>query len=164
MPQAPGYSRRSGGVAGAVDFRVSGNEFGRNSLTRPPVLGQRDVRKRIAMAIVHVFACSGRFHSFAEMRVYIDQTYNEDGEGLPSAFMREVGLRNYEPTAIEAVWSEQSASVAKLVAKASYADQWLLQMNIDTAADAAICVFEPNRVENPRGCSLEYLGAFRYEP
>lgn len=39
------------------------------------------------METVQVFISTGRFRSFDEMRTYIDQNYNEDGEGIPSEFM-----------------------------------------------------------------------------
>jgi Immunity protein 22 len=48
------------------------------------------------MATVYVFLSTGRFRSLKEMRQFIDQTYTEDGDGIPSSFMREVGLSEYE--------------------------------------------------------------------
>ena len=33
-----------------------------------------------------------------------------------------------------------------------------------TPADAAICIFDPNRVDHPRGSSLKYCGAFQDDP
>jgi hypothetical protein len=112
---------------------------------------------------VHIFISTGRFPSFDEIRVYIDETYTEDGDGVPSAFMREVGLSEYEPACIEAIPSESGMAVplSVLLADASYSDQWLPDLDESRGADAAICVFAPNRIEDPEGCSLEYLGAFR---
>jgi hypothetical protein len=117
-----------------------------------------------ALDTVHVFVSTGRFRSFEEMRAYIDETYTEDGDGVPSAFMREVGLSEYEPGCIEAVPSASGLPVplSELLAGASYSGQWLPHLDGSRAADAAVCVFAPNRVERPEGCSLEYLGAFRY--
>jgi hypothetical protein len=43
------------------------------------------------MDTVHVLISTGRFKSSHEMRSYIDETYTDDGDGIPSAFMREVG-------------------------------------------------------------------------
>ncbi len=57
------------------------------------------------MATVHVFVSTGRFHSSEEMRRFIDETYTDDGDGIPSPFMREVGLSEYEPMCIEAIHS-----------------------------------------------------------
>lgn len=114
--------------------------------------------------IVHVFVSTGRFRSFEEMRAYIDETYTEDGDGIPSVFMREVDLSEYEPNCIEAIPSTSGSPVplSELLAATSYSDQWLPNLDGPRLADAAICVFAPNRVGHPDGCSLEYLGAFGY--
>jgi hypothetical protein len=118
------------------------------------------------MATVHVFASTGRFRSFDEMREYVDETYNDDGDGVPSAFMVETGLDEYEPGCIEAFPSESGRPVplAELLTGASYSEQWLPAVDRTRRADAAICVFSPNRVEHPTGCTLEYVGAFEYRP
>ena len=115
------------------------------------------------METVHVFITTGRFRSFDEMRAFIDETYTEDGDGIPSAFMREVGLSEYEPGCIEALHHSHAVPLAQLLGGASYADQWLPHVNGSLQADAAICVFAPNRVEQPQNSSLEYVGAFEYE-
>lgn len=116
------------------------------------------------MPTVHVFVSVGRFASFKEMRAFIDETYTDDGDGVPSPFMREVQLSDYEPGCIEAIHSKRTVPLAKLLACASYSDQWLHQLDGDKKADAAICVFEPNTVTRPTGSSLEYCGAFKYSP
>ena len=112
---------------------------------------------------VHVFINTGRFRSFEELREFVDETYTEDGDGVPSPFMREVGLTEYEPACIEAIHGEAPTTVAALLAGASYADQWLAKVDGSRVADSAICVFAPNRVAHPRGSSLEYVGAYAYE-
>jgi hypothetical protein len=116
---------------------------------------------------VHVFLSTGRFRSFEEMRAFIDQTYTEEGDGIPSPFMREVGLSGYEPGCIEAIHSYHPLSLQKLLSDSSYADQWLppLERTLREPrfADAAICVFPPNEVNHPEGSSLEYLGAFPFQ-
>jgi hypothetical protein len=114
------------------------------------------------MATVHVFVSTGRFRSFKEMRAFIDETYTEEGDGVPSAFIREVGLSGYEPGCIEAIYCVQPVSLSELLAGASYADQWLPQLDGFHRADAAICVFEPNAVAHPQRSSLDYIGAFEY--
>jgi hypothetical protein len=118
------------------------------------------------MPTVHVFASTGRFRSFDELRAYIDPEYDDDGSRVPSPFMAEVGLGGYEPGCIEAIPSASGRPVpmAELLAGASYAEQWLPAVDGARRADAAVCVFEPNRVERPAGCTLEYLGAFAYRP
>jgi hypothetical protein len=100
------------------------------------------------------------------MRAYIDQTYTEDGDGVPSAFMREVGLSEYEPGCIEAIPSPSGRPIplTELLAASSYSDQWLPGLDGSRTADAAICVFAPDRVRYAERCSLEYIGAFRYSP
>ena len=63
------------------------------------------------MASVHVLASTGRFRSLGEMREYIDETYTEAGDGVPSALMAEVGLDEYQPGCIEAVRSDSGRPV-----------------------------------------------------
>ena len=77
------------------------------------------------MNTVHIFISTGRFKSLDEMRAYIDETYTDDGDGIPSTFMNEVGLSEYEPHCIEAFPSKSAKPVplSELVAGASYADQ-----------------------------------------
>jgi hypothetical protein len=116
------------------------------------------------LLVVHIFSNTGRFKSFDEMRSFIDMTYNEDEEGAPSAFMREVGLLEYEPGCIEAIHHEKPVALETLLDGASYAEQWLPKLDGSKTADAAICVFAPNRVQTPHCCSLEYVGAFEYDP
>lgn len=116
------------------------------------------------MATLHLFVSTGRFSSFQEMRRFIDQTYDEDGDGIPSPFMREVGLSQYEPMCIEAIHSDRPVPLPELLADASWSDQWLPQLSESGAADAAICVFEPNLVEHPQASSLRYCGALTYRP
>ncbi len=111
---------------------------------------------------VLVFISTGRFQSFAEMRAFVEQTYTEDGDGVPSAFMREVELSGYEPECIECVYRPAPVPLTELLAGASYSYQWLPQLPGDRLADAAIRVFAPNQLAYPEGCSLEYVGAFGY--
>ncbi len=115
------------------------------------------------MATVHVFVSTDRFRSFEEMRAFIDQNYTEDGDGVPSAFMREVGLSGYEPGCIEAIHHGQPVPLPDLLAQTSYADQWISRVERSRRADCAICVFEPNSVRHPWRSSLVYIGAFEYQ-
>ena len=115
------------------------------------------------MSEVHLFISIGRFHSFRHMREFIDPTYTDDGDMVPSAFMREVGIVESEPGCIEAIHRQPAAPLAVLLAEASHADQWLAQVEGDRLADAAICVFPPNEMHHPQRCSLEYVGAFHFE-
>jgi hypothetical protein len=123
-------------------------------------------RREWPAGTVHVFISTGRFKSFKEMREYIDETYTEDGDGIPSPFMREVGLEEYEPGCIEAIPSDTGHPVplSELLRGASWSDQWLSQLDGSRLADVAICVFGPNQVRNPRGCTLEYVGGFTHVP
>jgi hypothetical protein len=112
---------------------------------------------------LHLFISTGRFRSFEDMRAYIDPTYTEDGDALPSAFMGEVGLSDFEPGCIEAIHRRHPAKLATLLKGASYADQWLPQLDGHRTADSAICVFPPNWVRHPHRSSLEYLGSYQFE-
>jgi hypothetical protein len=114
------------------------------------------------MSLVHVFISSGRFRNFAAMREFIDETYTEQGDGVPSAFMLEVGLEDYEPMCIEATHSPHAIPLTQLIGGASYASEWLHRLPGNLVADAAICVFEPNLLTRPHESSLTYLGAFEY--
>ena len=116
------------------------------------------------MDTVHVFISTGRFRSFDEMRLFIDETYTEDGEVIPSRFMDEVGIVEYEPGCIEAIPSDsgQLVALSQLLSGASYSEQWLPKVDGTRLADAAICVFSPNELQHPQTCSLEYLGVFEY--
>jgi hypothetical protein len=116
------------------------------------------------MATVHVFVSTGRFRSGEEVREFVDETYDEDGEGIPSPLMAEVGLTDYEPWCIEVSHRAHPVPLADLLASASYAGQWLTRLPADRTADAAVCVFAPNVVGHPEGSSLEYGGAFEYRP
>ena len=79
--------------------------------------------------------------------------------------MREVGLSGCEPGCVETIVSEsgQAVPLADLLAGASYADQWLAGLAGLQMADAAICVFEPNPMKRPQGCSLSYAGGCGYK-
>lgn len=116
------------------------------------------------MATVHVFLSTGRFRSFREIWSFIDEATTKGGKKIPSAFMEEVGLGDFEPGCIEAIPSKSGKpiSVAELLANASYADEWLSKVDASRTADAAICVFAPNVVRTPKKTSLEYLGGFPY--
>lgn len=115
---------------------------------------------------VHVFVSTGRFRSIAPLRQYIDMTYTEDGEGVASAFIREVDLAHFEPGCIEAVVSPsgEALPIRELLAGASWGDRWLSQVPAHFTGDAAICVHSPNVVRAPEGCSLEHVGCFRTDP
>jgi hypothetical protein len=115
------------------------------------------------METVHVFISTGRFHSFEEMRAFINETYTEDGDGIPSEFMREVELSDYEPGCIEAIHHDEPIPLSQLLEGASYSDQWLPKLDGTRIADSAICVFPPNQVGRPRASSLEYVGGFEHE-
>jgi hypothetical protein len=115
------------------------------------------------VSTLHVFISTGRFRSFEQMREFIDETYTDDGDGIPSAFMGEVELSDYEPGCIEAVHEERPLPLSTLLADASYADQWLPKIDGARSADSAICVLAPNQVGQPHRSSMEYVGAFDYE-
>ena len=119
---------------------------------------------RSGRCAVHVFVSTGRFRSFDELRAYVDATYTPDGDGIPSAFMSEVDLHAYEPMCIEAMASASGPiPVAELIAKCSWADQWLPGIDAARLADAAICVFAPNCVPYPERCSLQHLGVVHFK-
>ncbi len=99
-----------------------------------------------------------------ELRGYIDQTYTEDGDGVASPFMREIGLSRCESACIEAVISASGSPEAlnDLLSGASYWDQWRHEVDGTVVADAAICVFAPNQPHHPAGASVRHIGSFDY--
>jgi hypothetical protein len=116
------------------------------------------------LAIVHLFISTGRFTSLEEMRHFIEQTYTEDGDGLDSAFMLEVGLDDgYEPGCIETYCQTKPIDLRSLLEGASYAHQWVHLVPQTMKANAAICVFEPNRMRTPEKTSLTYVGVFSFD-
>ncbi|MDN7880942.1 immunity 22 family protein [Burkholderia aenigmatica] len=112
---------------------------------------------------VHLFVSSGRFRSFAEMRAFIDEQYTEDGDGIPSAFMTEVGLRDYEPGCIEAIHRGSPVPVRQLLLGVSWESAWVHAVPADLVADSAIGVYSPNIVTTPENASLDYVGAYEFD-
>ncbi|MFB7668526.1 immunity 22 family protein [Kitasatospora sp. NPDC056138] len=117
------------------------------------------------VGVVHVFLSRGRFSSEEAVRDYIDQRWSENGDAEPSAFMGEAGIAEFNPMCVEVIHAQDIGHLAPvppavLLREASYADQWLPQVESAEPADAAICVFAPNIVTNPYGTSLRYLGQF----
>ena len=119
----------------------------------------------MATETVHVFASTGRFSSFEEICNYVHETYDKDGNGSPSPFIREVGLSNYEPACIEAIPTDDGrlANLRTLLDGSSYSEQWLSQVDTFTMADAAICVFPPNKLASPEKATVQYVGVFCFE-
>ena len=93
----------------------------------------------------------------------MEQTYTEDGDGVPSEFMTEVGLLSYEPACIEAVHSGSVIPLEELLKKSSYSSQWLGALPSGVLADSAICAFSPNILTKPESSSLKYVGVFEYQ-
>jgi Immunity protein 22 len=114
------------------------------------------------MATVHVFATSGRFSSFEQLHEFIDPTYTGDGELVPSRFISEVELDEYEPACIEAIHTSVPKALPDLLCQVSYGQQWLHLVDRSVVASEAICVFEPNRVIRPSKSSMQYCGAYQY--
>ncbi|WP_282700544.1 hypothetical protein [Streptomyces sp. CC219B] len=117
--------------------------------------------------MVHAFLSHGRFSSYEDIRAHVDAGWSENGDAEPSVFMREAGIVELEPMCVEAVHAADDGHLAPvapevLLRGASYADQWLPQVESTEPADAAICVFAPHVVTNPHGTALHYLGRFTY--
>jgi hypothetical protein len=116
------------------------------------------------MATVFVFAARGRFQTITAVHEFVDQTYTDDGDAVPSQFMSEIDLSGYDPMCIETVHSPRPVPLAELLRGTSFADQWLSQVDASLIADSAICAFSPNAVARPERSSLDYVGAFGYKP
>lgn len=117
------------------------------------------------MESVHLFISSGRFKTFGEMRSFVEESYDENGEATDSEFGKEVGLTDYEPGCIECIESPTGnvLPAKELLALAHRSDCWLDQIEEGLEADAVICVCKPNKVLNPEGTSLTYLGEYKID-
>lgn len=96
------------------------------------------------------------------MREFIDPTFTEDGDMVPSRFINEVQLRDYEPACIEAIHTPRPKSLPELLHGVSCVEQWLHLVDPSVVASEAICVFEPNTVTRPTESSMHYCGAYHY--
>lgn len=117
------------------------------------------------MPTVHVFACSGRFASWEALQAYVSPAYTDDGDAVPSPFMLETGLTDYEPACIASALQASPAPLAQLLDGVSYAGSWLAQACADAQgrlADTGVCVFAPNRLAHPQRSSLHYVGSYAY--
>ena len=117
-----------------------------------------------AVALVHVFACLGRFGSEQEAIRSVEATYTADGAAVLPPFLREIGLTDHEPAGIEVVHAGADLPIRQLLRDVSYGDQWVARLEPDRRANTAVCVFAPNRVARPQTSSWEYCGAFPYSP
>ena len=113
---------------------------------------------------VHVFVSRDRFVSRADVEAYVHSTYSPDGDSLPSAFVLEVDLVENEPMCVEILHAGGPVRLGQLVESLSYAAQWSDGLDPTLVADAVICVYSPNEVQNPAGASVTYLGAFSFAP
>ena len=115
------------------------------------------------LPVVHVFTCSGRFASWEALQAYLAPTYTEDGDELPSPFILETGLTQYEPACVESAMLASPAPLAQLLDGVSYGDSWLAQACADAQgvlADTSVCVFAPNQLAHPQRSSLHYVGSY----
>lgn len=120
-----------------------------------------------SVPIVHVFACSGRFASWAALQAYLTPTYTEDGDAVPSPFILETDLTCYAPACFESAMLASPAPLAQLLDGVSYADSWLAQACADAdgqglLADTVVCVFAPNQLAHPQSSVLHYVGSYAY--
>ena len=115
---------------------------------------------------VWVFAGNDDFANWGALESYIEPVQDGQGKAQASAFMREVGLQDYEPDCIEAELLETggSVSLAQMLEGASYGEQWLHRLPAEAKANVVICVFSPNRVSTPDACKLPFIGQFSYIP
>jgi Immunity protein 22 len=114
------------------------------------------------METVFVFVSRDRFPTVDDAYAFVDQAYTEDGTMVPSRFVTEIALTEYEPMCIEVVHSPRALPLPELLQRASFADQWVSQLDPTLLADTAVCVFSPNAVAHPEASSLKYVGVFSY--
>lgn len=114
------------------------------------------------METVHVFAALRQFESREHLRELVDPKYTEGGDMVPSRFMSEIELGDFEPACIEVIHETEPMPLAQLVRDASWAHQWAHLIDSSILATAAICVFAPNTAGHPSGASIPHIGAFPY--
>jgi len=115
------------------------------------------------MPSVLLFISLRGFESEEALARYLHPSYSEDGDMIPSDFIREVALTNYEPMCIEAVYEEEPTAVRHLVAGCSHADQWARRLPQDLKADVSVVVYSPNTVSFPEAARrLQFCGIFPY--
>lgn len=112
---------------------------------------------------VHIFVSLGQFHSWEQVTAYLDPTYTEDGDCLPSTFMRETHLDEFEPTCIEVQHFTTPRQGRDLFPGFSWSDRWAQQVECLSEADTVICVFPPNQLVTPEQTVLTYLGCVFFE-
>lgn len=117
------------------------------------------------MEFVHIFASRGRFDNERELGEFVEPAYTDDGDLTASKFMREIGLiNNYEPMAIERELFRRPIDLLSALVGFSYADQFPVVRTATTSVDTVICVYSPNDPTSPQKSSLDYIGAFPYDP
>ena len=116
----------------------------------------------VAEHFVYVFISIGRFPSTKALHDFLDPTYTEDGDLIPSPFMCEVDQSEYEPMCLERILIDEPIAVSQLLAGCSYASSWLPHINGKYQADMALCLFSPNHLEHPERSSLTYLGTVKF--
>lgn len=117
------------------------------------------------MPLVHVFASCGRYTSEQAWQHYLMPGSTDDGELVPSQFMLETGLADFEPGCIESVTVETPQTLEVLLDGVSYGESWLDAARTQVAGSlftTCVCVFAPNTLAHPQRCSLNYLGAYKY--
>lgn len=130
-------------------------------------LGNATVRQRATMNaqhFVHIFVALGRFGDANELSDFVEPDYSDNGDLIGSQFMREIGLESYEPMAIEREFYPRSIALLSALAGFSYSRQFPLVRLADTSIDSIVCVYAPNSVQHPNRSSLDYVGAFTYDP
>ncbi len=125
--------------------------------------GRVALKRHARIGGIHAFIAKGQFQSDTDLRAYFDPTYDAQGCMVPSPFMREIGLSDYEPGRITAIRRDRPVRASRLLAHISRGKEWAgLRPGRTLLADTAVCVFTPARVAYPRLCSLRYLGGFEY--
>lgn len=118
---------------------------------------------RKAMSSVLLFSAKKAFHSEKALRAYLHPSYSRDGDMMASDFMREVGLKGYEPMCIEAVREPRPTSLKSMLAGFSYSEQWAHLVAEDSSIDTIVLVYSPNIVTRPEGAlRLKFHAAFPY--
>jgi hypothetical protein len=117
------------------------------------------------MPSVLVFSSVGSFHAASELDAYVRPTYDEDGIVKVSDFMQEVGLSEYEPSCIEAVWEERAVPLRELIESSSYFEQWAHLVPEILCVDSVVLVYAPNVVADPAGAKrVRFEAALPYSP
>jgi hypothetical protein len=117
-----------------------------------------------------VYAWIGEFDSEVDFERYIEQSYTEDGDSIPSQFMRDVGLDWYDDDFQEFEYHSARRSIRIALSGHSYSESFaplLIQRATELGIESVGAVFLLYELDNPpippsQDAPIRYIGSFPY--